>query len=112
MLCIVAAIHILVLVCFPLVICKYVASHDDSFCKVLCQRTRGFCKFWGKSIKGYYYPIAVVNDEEVKFVEDIDYKARAESNKEFLDQEKIVDFIEQRKKKFSDFNETICPGCD
>lgn len=70
-LCLIAALHLLFLLCFPIVVCKYVSSHDDSFCKVFCARLRGFCKFWGESIKGYYYPMAVVNEEVITYTDDI-----------------------------------------
>ena len=111
-LCLVAAIHLLFLLCFPLVVCKYVSSHDDSFCKVLMARMKGFCTFWGKSIKGYYYPIAVVNEEEVTYVEEINLEERAKSNKEFQDKEAMAAFIEERRKTFDAFADVTCPGCE
>jgi len=102
-LCLIAAIHLLFLLCFPIAICKYVSSHDDSFGKVFCSRMRGFCKFWGESIKTYYYPTAVVNAEVITYTEDIDYEARAKSNKEFNEKENMTAFIEERRKVFSAF---------
>ena len=53
-----------------------------------------------------------VIEEEVDFVGEIDYQARAQSNKEFSAQEKIQDFIEERTKKHKSFNEVECPGCE
>lgn len=101
-LCLVAAVQILFLIIFPIVICRYVATRDDSFCKVLCSRGRGFCKYVGNAVCDYYYPMAVIEEEE-DYVGDIDLNQRASENKQFNLQQKIDDFIESRKKKFSSF---------
>lgn len=110
-LCIVLLLHILFLIVFPIVIGIYVSKHDESFCKVLCSRTKGFCSYVGEATKQYYYPMAVI-EEEVDYVGEIDYKERARSNKEFGKQEKIDDFIEERRKYHKSFNDVECPGCE
>ena len=92
----------MVLIFFPIAVCKYVSSHDDSFCKVLCSRLRGFCKWFGNYICDYYYPMAVI-EEEIDYVGEIDVVARASENKKFNEEESITDFIEARKKKFNAF---------
>jgi len=96
-LCLVAAIQILFIIFFPIMICKYVSSHDDSFCKVFCSRSRGFFKWFASKVSEYYYPIAVI-EEEINYVGEIDIVGRATSNEKFNLQEKIDDYIEERKK--------------
>ena len=94
--CAVFIIQALAVIAIPVIICRYISQHDDSFCNVFTSRARGLFKYLGKELCDFYYPIAVIEEEDEPYTQEVDTKERAQSNQEFNNKQKIEAFIEEK----------------